>query len=545
MKFSLRAFVILAASGALALTSCTAPLSVDIVPAPRPAAVANDASTLRKAARTSRSNPLESAGFTLDALRLATQRVEAGDQSAVPEYNFLLARLTEHLFKARIKPWQDEVEVPSQTTKYIVRGTQPKDLQETQRIFVPTDRMEFSGRYASTAGKVDGLGAPLVAFIEVPIHERNMYSDVVRYRDVTAIIRFEGNHAVVDLMDPFQVNTVTMGKTRYRLAADFGAGASYALSKERIDKLGLARLFNPGKYDDTAYLGRFQPYDPDRIPVVMVHGLMDTPATWAPMFFSLVSDPRIRSKYQFWGFSYPSGYPYPMPASHLRKELERMRKLHPNHEEIVFIGHSMGGLISRLMVTDVGDGIWREFFDAAPAETNLKGENRALIEDSLVFDAQDDVSRAIFLSAPHRGSTLATNRIGQLGTRLIRLPSTFADLRDNVVNAVENDELAKAMDQAPNSIETLSPDSPFVLAINRYPIRSQIPFHTIAGDRGKKQPKEETSDGVVEYWSSHLDGATSEKLVPSDHSSHQHPDGIEEVRRILYLHAGIPHRDNP
>lgn len=505
-------------------------------------AVVNDDATLRKAAKTNRCNPLESAGLTLDALRLATDHVEAGDPSAVAEYNYLLARLAEHLFEAQIKPWQNEVEIPSPKTKYMIRGTQPKGLQATKRLFVPTDRMEFSGRYASTAGKRLGLGVPMVAFTEVGPHQRASYSDVVRYRDVTAVIHFEGNRAVIDLVDPFEVNTVDMGEVRYRLAADFGAGASYALSKERIDKLGLARLFNPSAYDDTSFLGRFQPYDADRIPIVMVHGLMDTPATWAPMFFALVSDPKIREAYQFWGFSYPSGYPYPLPAVHLRKELDKMRKLRPDHKDMVFIGHSMGGLISRLMVTDVGDGIWQDFFGSAPEDTPLDGASRELIKDALIFNAREDVSRVIFLSAPHRGSDLATNRIGQLGTRLIRLPSTFADMRDNIVNVVKGNKLAKAMDQVPNSIETLSPDSPFVQSINRFPVKQDIPFHTIVGDRGKDEPKEETSDGVVAYWSSHLDGAASEKLLPSGHGSHQHPDGIEEVRRILYLHAGIPYR---
>ena len=37
------------------------------------------------------------------------------------------------------------------------------------------------------------------------------------------------------------------------------------------------------------------------------------------------------------------------------------------------------------------------------------------------------------------------------------------------------------------------------------------------------------------YWSSHLDGAQSELVVPSGHSAHQNPQAIAEVKRILKL----------
>jgi pimeloyl-ACP methyl ester carboxylesterase len=478
----------------------------------------------------------------MDLLRQAADKVANGDQTAVPEYNYLVARLIEHLGQSDIRPWQKSVEIPSRQTRYVLRGSQPKDLAAGRRLFVPTDVMEFSGRYASTAGRQTGLGAPLVAFIDVPLEERSRFSDQVRFRDVTAVVRFEGNRATVSLEDPYQTNTISFGRTRYTLAADFGAGASYGLSKERIDKLGLARLLNPGRYDETAFLGRFQPYDPDRIPVIFVHGLQDTPASFAPMFFSLVSDPAIRERYQFWAFSYPSGYPYPKPAAHLREELDKVRRLHPDHKDIVMIGHSMGGLVTRLMVTDVRERVWMDLFEKPPAETPIDGKSRAALERALIFESRSDVSRAIFFSAPHRGSNLAVNWIGKIGVKLVKLPSTMADVRDGVLNAVKQDKSGLAMDRMPNSIDTLSPKNPFVLAINKVPLNPEIPYHSVMGDRGKDQPKEDTSDGVVAYWSSHLDGAVSERLVPSNHSSHQHPEGIEEARRILYLHAGMPYR---
>ena len=45
-------------------------------------------------------------------------------------------------------------------------------------------------------------------------------------------------------------------------------------------------------------------------------------------------------------------------------------------------------------------------------------------------------------------------------------------------------------------------------------------------------------DGVVKYESAHIDGVESEVVVRWEHSVQAHPNAIEEVRRILLLHAG-------
>ena len=89
----------------------------------------------------------------------------------------------------------------------------------------------------------------------------------------------------------------------------------------------------------------------------------------------------------------------------------------------------------------------------------------------------------------------------------------------------------------PNSVDTLSPENRFVKEINTIPITPGIPYHVISGDRGKGGHKDKTkpvmSDGIVPYWSSHMEGAVSELVVPSSHSAHQNPQAIAEVKRIL------------
>jgi pimeloyl-ACP methyl ester carboxylesterase len=302
-----------------------------------------------------------------------------------------------------------------------------------------------------------------------------------------------------------------------------------------VDKLGLARLLRPSRYNDTANLNFLQPYDAKRIPVLMVHGLQDTPASFAPMYFKLLQDPEIRKNYQFWVFSYPSGYPYPYSASLLRRELDEVNREYPGHKNMVIIGHSMGSLLSRLMVTDVGDKLWFRAFGKSPAETKFTGQSRKLLLDSLVFSDRKEIDRALFFSGPHRGSILASNWIGRTASRLVKTPALVADIRNAVFSAATSDIAGLTMQSAPNSIGTLSPTNPFVVEINKHPITPRVPYHSIVGDRGKGDTPD-SSDGVVAYWSSHLDGAASEKIVPSGHSSHQNTEGIEEARRILKLH---------
>jgi triacylglycerol esterase/lipase EstA (alpha/beta hydrolase family) len=181
-------------------------------------------------------------------------------------------------------------------------------------------------------------------------------------------------------------------------------------------------LIRPEKYAYTARLVRLQPYDPNRIPVLMIHGLQDTPATWAPLLNRLRTDPEINKRCQFWVYSYPSGFPFPYSAMLLREELDRIDQAYPNHKKIVLIGHSMGGLVSRLMVTDANLTFWNEFFGKPPEQAPMDARDKQLLERGLIFRYRPDVSRVIFISTPHRGSMIASNWIGRIGVALVKLP---------------------------------------------------------------------------------------------------------------------------
>jgi hypothetical protein len=183
-------------------------------------------------------------------------------------------------------------------------------------------------------------------------------------------------------------------------------------------------------------------------------------------------------------------------------------------------------------VTDAGDKIWRAFFGKSLAETPITGRTRYLLEKSLIFDHRPEVKRVIFIATPHRGSMLASNWIGRTFASLIQAPQTLANLRGSVFPILTFDPAALRLNQLPNAVNSLTPDNPFVLEMNKIPITPGIPYHTIEGDRGRGDLPN-SSDGVVAYWSSHLEGARSELIVPSDHFAATKPETIAEVKRIL------------
>jgi pimeloyl-ACP methyl ester carboxylesterase len=263
---------------------------------------------------------------------------------------------------------------------------------------------------------------------------------------------------------------------------------------------------------------------------------MDTPVTWVPLLNDLRSDKDIRRNYQFWFYSYPSGYPYPYSALILRQELDAIEKKFPIRKKMVVIGHSMGGCISRTLITDTGNKLWMEGFGKPPEQTEMPVESKHLLEQAIILKHRPEIGRVIFMSTPHRGSDLASNWVGRIGSMLVRTPSRLLTIGKTIREAATPDPAALQLKRFPNSVDTLAPNNRFVVAINKVPITPGIPYYTILGDRGRGDSPN-SSDGVVPYWSSHLDGARSEFIAPCNHGSPLNPQAIAEVHRILKLNA--------
>jgi pimeloyl-ACP methyl ester carboxylesterase len=536
----------LIAAAVLLFAGCTGIATVKVSD-PRPAVatqepeLSSDEQLVREANKLVKSDPNRALGNYLAAAHGAFDRLKQhpNDESARSFYNYCVARSMQTIEQAGLMPWQSALKVPGPDGEYTLTTRKWADSYRNPADYelIPSDTLSLGGTYFQQRVVVPGVGAPLVAAgRETRKDYQAKYTTKRIYGNTTAVIQFKGHEAEIQFWQPFERDKVTVADHSYPLAADFTAPVAVGLTRERPEKLGLIRMLRPDKFADTAHLARLQMYDPNRIPVIFVHGLQDTPASWTPMVNALYADPEIRRRYQFWVFSYPSGYPYPYAAALFRQQLDGVDKVFPNHKQIVLVGHSMGGLLSRLMVTDVGDKMWIDIFGKPPAQTNITGPSRKLLEESLIFNHRKDVSRVIFICAPHRGADMATNIIGRIASKLIAMPFIMASIPLRVIQSAEvSDPGAPHMRRIPNSIDTLSPENRFVKAIDKFPIYPGIPFHTIEGDRGRGDAPN-SSDGIVPYWSSHLKGAKSELIVPSNHSAPSNSMAIEEVKRILHLH---------
>ena len=501
---------------------------------------------IQRLAAWEREQPLVSLGDDLFAAKFSLNVLEQqpDNLSARNLYNFSVARAVATVERANIQPWRREVSVPVDQTNYLLTTPKPVDQEHDPSRYdlFPIDSLKISGQFFKTRPSISGIGAPLVAVgrVENP-RSREQFKLRRVYAPVTAVIKFADKRAELEFVDPMKTERVAIGKRTFPLAIDLNAPTAMLIARERPERLGFARVINPQKYADTTRLTQLQQFDPARTPVIFVHGLQETGASWAPMIDTLRNDPWIRGHYQFWFFSYPSGYPYPYSAALFRQDLDGIDRAFPNHKRVVLIGHSMGGMICRLMITDAGDKIWRDFFGTSPAKTPLAGDGRKLLEESLVFNHRPDVQRAVFISTPHRGSRFASGWIGRIGSGLVRTPRLFTPIYQEMKPLLVDDPTATAFKRMPNSVDTLEPNDRFVLAVNKLPITPGIPYHSIMGDRGRGDTPN-SSDGIVPYWSSHLDGAQSELIVDSGHGAQSNPEAIHEVARILKENLAVGSR---
>jgi len=506
------------------------------------------AERLKTALHLRKRQPVESLATLLLEAKNAAAQLEAdpANQSARDTYNFAVARVVETLQQSKLAPWSNPLRIPASGGDLILSAKKdPRPGWDPSLYkFVPADQFDVRGKYVAERSTKAGIGAPLVAIgREKNSRAREDFALPHIFYGVTAILRFRGQTAELAFEDPLATETVSFHGHRLPLAADFTVPLAVMLQQAEPKKFELSRMLRPAKFAETARISRLQPYDPNKTVVLVIHGLMDTPATWTPLINRLRADESIRRHFQFWFYSYPSGYPYPYSAAILRRELDAIQKKYPLHKPMVVIGHSMGGCISRLLITDPGQELWKKILGRPVAKTSLEGSTRDILIESLIFKTRPEVGRVIFIAAPLRGSDLATHWLGRIGSSLIQPPQFLLQAgRDAMSLATfQTDDLR--LRRMPNSIDNLAPNNRFVRAINTIPMNSRIPVHVISGDRGKGGNPDKTrpvmSDGIVPYWSSHIPTAVSEKIVPSDHAAHQHSQAIEEIARILKLHAKI------
>tara|TARA_R110000850_G_scaffold117831_8_gene234473 strand:- start:2428 stop:4302 length:1875 start_codon:yes stop_codon:yes gene_type:complete len=357
----------------------------------------------------------------------------------------------------------------------------------------------------------------------------------------------ESGKAVLSCRDLHLVTEASIGGSTRTLSGDLSAPVAVLLSNVPAMNVAWEGLVHPDRYEDNMGLFQLEPHRPNQIPVVFVHGLVSSPAIWFEALNQLREDPVLREKYQVLAFYYPTGFPIAYNAHSLRSRLKEYRETYDPHDsnaymhKMVMIGHSMGGQLTNAQIRTSGDTFTKLIFTRPIDELDgLSESQKKTFKDLLLYKPNPDISRVIFLASPHRGSELATGGIGKLGHKLINIPQrALSYVPDPEIEGLT--PLGKEIVLSrPDSIEALSPNSPGLMAILEQPIRDGVTIHSIIGNHKMAPSLEDSSDTVVPYWSSHLDYAVSEVVVDAKHIPIcKNEEAINEVRRILYLHAGL------
>jgi pimeloyl-ACP methyl ester carboxylesterase len=488
-----------------------------------------------------RAKPLVAMAECLETLQSASDELKRnpGNATASRDYNFGVSRIFQIVKDTKVDPWTQPLAVPTARGEFVLtyKPDPRPEWNPALYEFTPADEFDVGGKYVTERTTRGGIGAPIVAVEREPEkNPREKFAPSRIYYSFSVVAHFEGRRCVLEFLDPLDKETVSFQGRTVPLAADFTVPLAVMLQETDPGKHEVWRVLNPEKYADTAAIERLQPFNPSKTVVLVIHGLKDSQATWTPMINKLRGDPVIRKHYQFWFYSYPTGYPFPYSAAILRQELDEVEKHFPHLKPMVVIGHSMGGCISRLLLTDSGNELWKKIFGRPPDEVPLSPKVREYFHQELLFRHRPEIGRVIFIASPLRGSNMATGIIGSLANMLIREPTLSSQASDEMLRltSIKEEEL-KPMRRA-NSVDSLSPKSRFLRAMNEIPMTPGVPYDTIIGDRGRGDSPN-SSDGVVPYWSSHMKGAKSEHIVPSDHNAHQNPQAIAEVLRILKAHA--------
>jgi pimeloyl-ACP methyl ester carboxylesterase len=301
----------------------------------------------------------------------------------------------------------------------------------------------------------------------------------------------------------------------------------------------LKQLFH---YEPTG-LSLLHPYARGSVPVVFVHGLWASPWSWHPMIEALEADPTIRGRFQFWTFGYSTGDPLPYTAHLLRDYLDQAReRFDPDKSDLAFdrmvvIGHSMGGLLAKMIAVDPGDRLWRVVSEHTFSELKGKEDDRNVLRNGLLYGARKEVRRVVYIATPHRGSHFDRGSIEKIGTRLVRLPDPLRTAHHRLVAENPPDFFrAYFRTDVPSSIEELQWDSPILRGLSAISHPPGVKVHSIIAVR-PDSPRDERNDGLVSYESARIADASSEKLVSARHLCQGHADVIAEVRRILAEHA--------
>ncbi|VVE34045.1 lipoprotein [Pandoraea horticolens] len=369
---------------------------------------------------------------------------------------------------------------------------------------------------------------------------------------LTLLLRFDGTSldevltthiATLVVYDPYRQSSVELNAQTVPLAGNFTAGYGLWLARSGFAKQSLLTLFGRERGIVRPHIYLMQPFDPGRRVILMLHGLASSPEAWVNLANEIQGDATLREHFQIWQVYYPTNSPILVNAMAIRNAFQAtLKHFDPDGQsaashDAVVIGHSMGGVIARLMVSSADDELWSTFQSDYHLDEDQIERARNRLDPLFQFKPVPQFERAIFIAAPHRGTPFARNRLGRWISNLIKLPVTLLSGLDDVLHFATGSEDSPSEGKTryvPNSVDQLRDNDPYVVAAAGLKISPSVQYHSIIARRNPKGPLDESSDGVVPYTSAHLAGAQSERVIVSGHSVQETPQAILEIRRILH-----------
>lgn len=481
----------------------------------------------------------------------AAERAEA-----LRRYNGNLHALMQRLRKDGLKARADGERL--QIRHFDVRhdeltgGITPYDIYDD---FIPAAEVpinELEERYTQ-----EGLGVPLVGIIPAEKVKRDPRRVNIQAKGTvsisTAVMEFPAKgKPVLHLIPSLNQDSIRIGKQEYPLAADISAALEVYANLTQLQKGRFLGMLKPQELRDVTGLSCLGKYDPNKIPVILTHGILSSANTFHDLVNLLMADPEIRRNYQFWYFNYPTGVAWTLSAQVYRNSLEQVRKrLDPHHrnknwDRMVVIGHSMGGLITHYsQCTEPwellrGGRLPENLLDKKYIDTPHPKERDGHMR-SIFFFRPVEAGMVVYMATPHRGSPLARYSIVNTLMKLVQLPQNLINEIISIATLQQDILLLNPSNITEwfTSANQLDPDSFSIRGLRGMQVRP-VPTHSIIGDRGRGNTPH-SSDGIVPYWSSHIPWGT-ETIVPAGHSVQAEPETAQDLARVLKQYLSTTRR---